>query len=128
VYAESRFTLRASPPAISQAPRTALGNMGQLSLLNIDISNHLYRGDCLNMLDLIPDSSVDLIYIDPPFYSQRYYETFWGEEADHYAFEDRWKGGMQTYLIYSMDRIRKMYGKLKPTGSFYLHLDSHISH
>jgi DNA modification methylase len=102
--------------------------MAQLSLLNIDISNHLYRGDCLNVLDLIADDSVDLIYIDPPFYSQRFYETIWGEAEERFAFEDRWKGGIQTYLNYLVERVRKMHAKLKPGGSFFLHLDWHICH
>src|ERR1051325_1879455 len=102
--------------------------MAQLLLLNIDISNHLYRGDCLNVLDLIADDSVDLIYIDPPFYSQRFYETIWGEAEERFAFEDRWKGGIQTYLNYLVERVRKMHAKLKPGGSFFLHLDWHICH
>lgn len=102
--------------------------MAQLSLLSIDIANHLYRGDCFAVLDRIPDGSIDLIYIDPPFYSQQYYETFWGEEAERYAFEDRWKGGIETYLAYLADRVRKMQSKLKTTGTFYLHLDWHICH
>ena len=34
--------------------------------------NHLYLGDCLNVLhDNIKDESVDLVYIDPPFNSKR---------------------------------------------------------
>jgi|HubBroStandDraft_1064217.scaffolds.fasta_scaffold21518_5 DNA modification methylase len=102
--------------------------MGQLSL-NMDTGNHLYRGDCLSVLDRIDNESVDLIYIDPPFYSQRYYETFWGEDdAERFAFEDRWKGGIQTYLSHLVDRVRKMHSKLKQGGSFYLHLDWHICH
>lgn len=102
--------------------------MGQLSL-DIDTGNHLYRGDCLSVLDGIGDESIDLIYIDPPFYSQRYYETFWGEDdAERFAFEDRWKGGIQTYLNHLVERVRKMYAKLKEGGSFYLHLDWHICH
>lgn len=91
--------------------------------------NHLYRGDCRGVLDRLDDESVDLIYIDPPFYSQRYYETFWGADAaERYAFEDRWKGGIETYLNYLVERITKMHAKLKIGGSFYLHLDWHICH
>jgi DNA modification methylase len=102
--------------------------VAQLSLLSIDTGNHLYRNDCLSALDLVPDNSIDLVYIDPPFYSQRYYETFWGEEAERFAFEDRWKGGIQTYLNHLTVRVAKMHAKLKPGGSFYLHLDWHICH
>ncbi len=90
--------------------------------------DQLYCGDCLSVLDMIPDSSVDLVYIDPPFYSQRVYETIWGEDAERFAFEDRWAGGINHYVNYLVARIKKMRGKLKETGSFYIHLDWHISH
>jgi len=90
--------------------------------------NHLYRGDCLSVLDRIEDESVDLIYIDPPFFSQRYYETIWDEDAERHAFEDRWKGGILTYLNYLVARLQKLYQKLSQTGSIYVHLDWHIGH
>ena len=90
--------------------------------------NTLYCGDCLNELDRLPNESVDLIYIDPPFYSQKYYEIIWGESAERFAFKDRWEGGIHTYINYLADRCRKMFDKLKPAGSFYMHLDWHIGH
>jgi len=102
--------------------------MDQQSLPGISWRNQLYCGDCLSVLDMVPDGSVDLIYIDPPFYSQRVYETIWGEEAERFAFQDRWSGGINHYVNYLVTRIKKMYAKLKDTGSFYVHLDWHISH
>ncbi len=39
--------------------------------------NYLYLGDCLEVLrEFIPDDSIDLIYIDPPFNSKRNYNIF----------------------------------------------------
>jgi len=102
--------------------------MEQQHLPGISERNQLYCGDCLVVLDMLPDSSIDLIYIDPPFYSQRFYETIWEEDAERFAFEDRWKGGINHYVNYLVARIRKMHAKLKPTGSFYIHLDWHICH
>jgi len=96
--------------------------------LLVGAGNHLYRGDCLNVLDRIEDESVDLVYIDPPFFSQQYYETIWGEDQERFAFEDRWKGGIDTYINYLMERIRKLHAKLKPIGTAYVHLDWHICH
>lgn len=56
--------------------------------------NTLYLGDCLNVLrDNIPDESVDLIYIDPPFNSKRDYNIFFDEkeiQTQRIAFEDTW--------------------------------------
>jgi DNA modification methylase len=40
-------------------------------------ANTIYCGDNVKMLGEIPDESVDLIYLDPPFNSNRNYETFW---------------------------------------------------
>src|SRR5713101_6627657 len=49
----------------------------------------IYCGDCLEQLRNLPDACVDLIYIDPPFNSNRNYEVFWGETKEKRAFEDR---------------------------------------
>lgn len=40
-------------------------------------SNHLYYGDNLTIMKGIPSSSVDLIYLDPPFNSQRSYNLIY---------------------------------------------------
>ena len=49
----------------------------------------IYCGDCLQQLPLLPDACIDLIYIDPPFNSNRNYEVFWGETKEKRGFEDR---------------------------------------
>jgi site-specific DNA-methyltransferase (adenine-specific) len=56
--------------------------------------NTLYLGDCLNVLrDNIPDESIDLVYIDPPFNSKRDYNIFFDDkeiQTQRIAFEDTW--------------------------------------
>lgn len=37
----------------------------------------LYLGDNLSVLRTIPSESIDLIYIDPPFFSNRTYTQIW---------------------------------------------------
>jgi len=49
----------------------------------------IYCGDNLEQLRKLPDGCVDLIYIDPPFNSNRNYEVFWGETKEKRAFDDR---------------------------------------
>jgi hypothetical protein len=49
----------------------------------------VYCGDNLDQLPKLPDQCVDLIYIDPPFNSNRNYEVFWGETKEKRAFADR---------------------------------------
>ncbi len=101
---------------------------GKPNLFVPEWQNQLFCGDCINILDRFNDDTFDLIYIDPPFYSQRYYEMIWGDSAERYAFEDRWRGGIQTYINYLTERVRKLHAKLKPTGTMYVHLDWHITH
>lgn len=57
-----------------------------------DMGNKLYCGDNLEILrEYIPDSSVDLIYLDPPFNSQRTYNLIYkGSQAQEVAFKDYW--------------------------------------
>ena len=49
----------------------------------------IYCGDNLEQLKKLPDACVDLIYIDPPFNSNRNYEVFWGETKEKRSFDDR---------------------------------------
>jgi site-specific DNA-methyltransferase (adenine-specific) len=81
----------------------------------------------LEQLRKLPDACVDLIYIDPPFNSNRNYEVFWGETKEKRAFEDR-HASTQAYLDYMRPRCVELARVLKKTGSFYYHCDWHASH
>jgi predicted methyltransferase len=86
----------------------------------------IYCGDCLEQLKNLPPACVDLIYIDPPFNSNRNYEVFWGETKEKRAFEDR-HASTQAYIDYMRPRCQQLARVLKPTGSFYYHCDWHAS-
>ena len=92
--------------------------------------NILICGDNLKALDDLKKQGikVDLIYLDPPFFSNRHYEVVWGDEAEVRSFKDRWAGGINVYIEWMRERVIKMYEILKDTGSFYLHCDWHASH
>lgn len=89
-------------------------------------TNIIYCGDCLTKLKDIPDESVDLVYIDPPFSSNRNYVAFWQEQEKRH-FEDRFEN-VKAYLDYMLPRVQELYRVLKQTGSFYYHCDWHASH
>ena len=92
--------------------------------------NLLICADNLNALDDLIKKGIraDLIYLDPPFFSNRHYEVIWGDEAEVRSFKDRWEGGINVYIEWMKERILKMYDALNETGSFYLHCDWHASH
>lgn len=89
--------------------------------------NTIYCGDNLKVLLDFPSNSVDLIYIDPPFFTSRNYEIIWGDEQEKRMFNDVWKIGIQTYKSFMRKRIQQLHRVLKPTGSFYLHCDYHAN-
>jgi site-specific DNA-methyltransferase (adenine-specific) len=82
--------------------------------------NTLYYGDNLKILrEYVKDETVDLVYLDPPFNSNRNYNVLFkdesGKEADAQitAFEDTWHwttSAAQTYheLLLQADDVSKM--------------------
>jgi DNA modification methylase len=82
----------------------------------------------LEALSEMPDECIDLVYLDPPFFSNRIYEVIWGDEAEVRSFEDRWEGGINVYLEWMEARLRQLHRLLKPTGGLYLHCDQAAGH
>src|SRR5476651_964304 len=93
----------------------------------------VYCGDNLEQLAKLPDACVDLIYIDPPFNSNRNYDggqsgsDFWGETKGKRPFSDRHES-TKAYIDYMRPRCVQLARVLKKTGSFYYHCDWHASH
>jgi site-specific DNA-methyltransferase (adenine-specific) len=65
-----------------------------------EITNRLYYGDNLAILrDKVPDACIDLVYLDPPFNSNRDYNVIFKDESGNrsdaqlLAFEDTWHWG-----------------------------------
>src|SRR5688572_11256711 len=69
--------------------------------------NTLFYGDNLEILrERIPPASVDLIYLDPPFNSNRSYNVLFGRkhgqeaQAQLQAFDDTWTWTQETEQLY----------------------------
>ena len=80
--------------------------------------------DNLPFMAELPQGSCDLIYIDPPFNSQRRRTTAF----DPNGFDDRWSGAMNAYLDFLRPRLQQMYRLLGERGSLYVHLDWRAVH
>jgi len=70
-------------------------------------TNKLYYGDNLEILrDYIPDESVDLVYLDPPFNSNTTYNVLFAEKngteaaSQIQAFEDTWHWDVEAAKEY----------------------------
>lgn len=91
-------------------------------------ANRLFFGDNLHIMRQLPSESIDLIYIDPPFFSGRNYNVIFGDKNEVRSFSDIWEGGMPGYLVWLNARLWEMKRLLKSTGSIYVHLDWHAVH
>ena len=90
-----------------------------------EFTNQLILGDNLEKIKEIESDSIDLIYADPPFFSNRNYEVIWGDEGEVRSFQDRWAGGIEHYITWLRERVEEMHRVLKNTGSIFLHCDWH---
>lgn len=90
--------------------------------------NRLFWGDNLHVMRQLPSESIDLIYIDPPFFSGRPYNVIFGDQNEMRSFSDIWDDGMPGYLEWMNARVFEMKRVLRETGSLLLHLDWHASH
>ena len=101
----------------------------RMSFGSPDLPPHeLYFGDNLYVLRQLPNESIDLIYIDPPFFSNRNYVQTWGDDNEVRSFDDIFQDGMYSYLAWLNARLWEMKRVLRETGSIYVHCDWHASH
>jgi len=113
-------------------------------------TNTIYSGDCLFVLKHdFPPNSVDLIYLDPPFFTGKIQKGEWSPGAMEVSFEDSrefWRSkryehapdwmkhigvkrpDFASYLYYMQQRLEACKRVLKNTGSIWLHCDYRASH
>ncbi len=101
-----------------------------------DPFNRLILGDNLSvMAALLPEyeGRINLIYVDPPFFTNRKYPARIGRGEDSRkpdqwqladGYHDDWSG-LDSYLDFLYQRLVIMYRLLAPNGTLYLHLDWH---
>ncbi|MBS3071973.1 site-specific DNA-methyltransferase [Candidatus Pacearchaeota archaeon] len=91
------------------------------------MENKVIYGDCLNEMKNIDSNSIDLIYIDPPFFTQREHSQKTRDNSKEFKFSDKWKS-LEEYLTFIKDMLIESKRILKDTGSLFLHCDKTASH
>lgn len=89
--------------------------------------NKLIHGDCINELEKIEPCSIDLIYLDPPFFTQKIQKLKTRDNSIEYSFKDNWDN-IKEYKKYIQERLQKCKKTLKDTGSIFLHCDRSATH
>lgn len=116
------------PFQVVDVVKTGAEKLGEKTEMLPQGRNRLFFGDCLHVMRMLPSESIDLIYIDPPFFSGRNYNVIFGDKNEVRSFSDIWEGGMPGYLVWLNARLYEMKRLLTPTGSIYVHVDWHAVH
>jgi site-specific DNA-methyltransferase (adenine-specific) len=87
----------------------------------------LYSGDCLTWLETVDPDSIDLIYLDPPFFTQKVQKSKTRDNTQEYCFSDTWSN-IEEYKTFLRLRIEHCRRILRDTGSIFVHCDSSASH
>jgi len=100
--------------------------------------NQVILGDNLNVMKTLVDEyegRINLIYADPPFFTNRQYSARVGQGEDsrrpqewqlEEGYQDDWPD-LASYLDMLYPRLLMMYRLLAPNGTLYLHLDWHVN-
>ena len=87
----------------------------------------VYQGDCLPVLQGLQNNSVDLAYLDPPFFSQKVHSLAPRDRSQVFSFEDLWDS-QKEYASFLFDRIVEIYRILSDRGSIFVHINHKAVH
>jgi DNA modification methylase len=82
------------------------------TLIPNEFTNKIIQGDCEQVLKVVPDNSIDLIFTSPPYADQRS-ATYGGIKPD-------------KYVAWFMPKAKEFFRILKPEGSFVLNIKERV--
>jgi site-specific DNA-methyltransferase (adenine-specific) len=87
----------------------------------------LKTGDCLALLNVISDASIDLIYLDPPFFTETVQKLKTRDRTQEFSYQDIW-GSQEKYSEFLFHRFLELKRVLKASGSIFVHCDINATH
>jgi len=89
--------------------------------------NRIIHGDCQEQLKQFENESIDLVYFDPPFFTQKTHSLKTRDNSKLYEFDDKFDT-IHEYLELIENALIESKRVLKTTGSVFLHCDKTASH
>ncbi len=87
----------------------------------------IFEGDCLTILHEMDDDSIDLVYLDPPFFTQKKHSLLTRDRQREFSFNDLWASHAE-YAQFLYERLQEIQRVLRPTGSIFVHCDRNAAH
>ncbi|MBW8010465.1 MAG: site-specific DNA-methyltransferase [Chloroflexi bacterium] len=91
------------------------------------MKTQLFHGDCLEILKNFDPESIDLIYLDPPFFTQKKHSLQTRDRKQKFSFDDLWPSHTE-YTKFIYNRLEQMWKVLSPKGAVFFHCDRNASH
>ena len=88
--------------------------------------NEILHGDCLKILSELPEQHVDLVYLDPPFFTQST-QRLKSRKLKEYKFDDNWNS-IHDYIDFLQERIDEIKRVMKSEATIFVHCDRNASH
>jgi len=87
----------------------------------------ILQGDCLELLKKFEHNSIDLIYLDPPFFTNTIQKLKTRDGSKEFSYKDIWKSNEEyaQFLYYRFVELKRV---LKDTGSIFVHCDKNSTH
>ena len=81
-------------------------------------TNKFYVGDNIDVMSRLPYESIDMVYMDPPFFTQKKRI----KHSSEYSYDDFKYADISEYGRYMGEVIQQAYCLLNMSGSLYLHI------
>ncbi|MCY4360686.1 MAG: DNA methyltransferase [Gammaproteobacteria bacterium] len=92
-----------------------------------ELINTIIPGDCLEVMKSIDTESIDLIYLDPPFFTEKRHALKTRDRNKEFSFDDIWESNL-AYANFLHERIIEMERALSNTGSIFVHCNKSGEH
>lgn len=89
-------------------------------------ASEVILGDSLHEMGKIASESVDVVYLDPPFFTNRSHSATTRDRSTRFTFSDEWNG-LNEYADFMELRLRQVHRVLKETGSVFVHCDKNAN-
>lgn len=87
----------------------------------------VHLGDCLSILQKMESGSVNLAYLDPPFFTRKVHRLAPRDRSREFSFDDLW-ATQREYATFLYERLCELHRVISGDGCVFFHCDRNAVH
>ena len=91
------------------------------------VKTEVHHADCLVILQNMKHESINLVYLDPPFFTQKSHRLVSRDRKRIFSFDDIWVSE-KDYAGFLIQRLRAIHRVLSRDGSIFFHCAPNANH